>query len=132
MHSVFNFSSSSLTCVSFFVRWFICRLWSNTHNLMPQLMQSQNVLLLFDYTVWLNLVSIYFKAKICHFWFQINTAIKFLQNPKVMTSPLYQKKAFLEKKGNLWIENLSLLRNDKSFDVKEKEKQSKIKYFMKI
>ncbi|KAH9490083.1 peroxisomal membrane protein pex14 [Bulinus truncatus] len=29
----------------------------------------------------------------------INTAVKFLQNPKVMSSPLYQKKAFLEKKG---------------------------------
>ncbi|BFZ23212.1 hypothetical protein BsWGS_26250 [Bradybaena similaris] len=29
----------------------------------------------------------------------ISTAIKFLQNPKVMSSPLYQKKAFLEKKG---------------------------------
>jgi peroxin-14 len=29
----------------------------------------------------------------------IATAVKFLQNPKVMTSPLYQKKAFLEKKG---------------------------------
>ncbi|XP_005107522.2 peroxisomal membrane protein PEX14 isoform X2 [Aplysia californica] len=29
----------------------------------------------------------------------ISTAVKFLQNPKVMSSPLYQKKAFLEKKG---------------------------------
>lgn len=29
----------------------------------------------------------------------ITTALKFLQNPKVMSSPLYQKKAFLEKKG---------------------------------
>ncbi|KAK3737162.1 hypothetical protein RRG08_016466 [Elysia crispata] len=34
----------------------------------------------------------------------INTAIKFLQNPKVMTSPLYQKKAFLEKKGLTQVE----------------------------
>ncbi|RUS71047.1 hypothetical protein EGW08_021193 [Elysia chlorotica] len=34
----------------------------------------------------------------------INTAVKFLQNPKVMTSPLYQKKAFLEKKGLTQVE----------------------------
>lgn len=29
----------------------------------------------------------------------INTALKFLQNPKVISSPLYQKKAFLANKG---------------------------------
>ncbi|XP_046579952.1 LOW QUALITY PROTEIN: peroxisomal membrane protein PEX14-like [Haliotis rubra] len=29
----------------------------------------------------------------------ISTAVKFLQNPKVQQSPLYQRKAFLEKKG---------------------------------
>jgi len=29
----------------------------------------------------------------------ISTAVKFLQNPKVMSSPLYQKRSFLEKKG---------------------------------
>ncbi|GFR97290.1 peroxisomal biogenesis factor 14 [Elysia marginata] len=34
----------------------------------------------------------------------INTAVKFLQNPKVMSSPLYQKKAFLEKKGLTQVE----------------------------
>lgn len=34
----------------------------------------------------------------------INTAVKFLQNPKVMSSPLYQKKAFLQKKGLTQVE----------------------------
>ncbi|GFN74888.1 peroxisomal membrane protein pex14 [Plakobranchus ocellatus] len=34
----------------------------------------------------------------------INTAVKFLQNPKVMSSPLYQKRAFLEKKGLTQVE----------------------------
>ena len=30
---------------------------------------------------------------------QIETAVKFLQNPQVRKSPLVQKKAFLQKKG---------------------------------
>jgi len=29
----------------------------------------------------------------------INTAVKFLQNPKVQSSPLQQKKEFLKRKG---------------------------------
>lgn len=33
------------------------------------------------------------------FLFQVNTAVKFLQNPKVRQSPLATRKAFLKKKG---------------------------------
>lgn len=35
------------------------------------------------------------------FCFQITTAVKFLQNPKVRESPLATRKAFLKKKGEL-------------------------------
>lgn len=33
------------------------------------------------------------------FEFQVNTAVKFLQNPKVSASPLHQKQEFLRRKG---------------------------------
>jgi hypothetical protein len=32
-------------------------------------------------------------------FYQVATAVKFLQNPKVRQSPLAQRKAFLERKG---------------------------------
>lgn len=39
------------------------------------------------------------KTEIVLFSFQVNTAVKFLQNPKVRQSPLATRKAFLKKKG---------------------------------
>lgn len=52
----------------------------------------------------------FFSFSLCHladlaqtetalFSFQVNTAVKFLQNPKVRQSPLATRKAFLKKKG---------------------------------
>lgn len=39
------------------------------------------------------------QSEITLFLFQVNTAVKFLQNPKVRQSPLATRKAFLKKKG---------------------------------
>lgn len=55
--------------------------------------------LFFSFSLCLLTILTLTQTEIALFLFQVNTAVKFLENPKVRQSPLATREAFLKKKG---------------------------------